>query len=257
MLKNEWPASDYAIGSYIQATIADEYLDHLIISSDARVLDIGCGDGSYSMKVVKKIPNGTLLGIDRSENMLALAREKTALYPNFLAQPGDVLTIKFNEEFDCIVSFWCLQWCHDLSTAYQNMFRALKKGGQLMHIIPLGVSPLMNSLLSVQSTGQFPHLNDFKSPIDFSHIGELPNIIAKIPFKRAEAVVHTHSIVLPSLDVFRRFLNGIAFFHGQIPDDEIGAINEAMVKVFDLECQHKHKGEYRFDMSLYCVTAEK
>ena len=113
------------------------------------------------------------------------------------------------------------------------------------------------SLLSVQSTGEFPQLNNFKLPMDFEHVSQLSNIIAKLPFKKAEVDACDHSILLPSLDIYRKFLNGLAFFNGQIPDDEIGIINEAMVKAYDLECRQKYQGQYLFNLPIYVVTAEK
>jgi ubiquinone/menaquinone biosynthesis C-methylase UbiE len=257
MVDYEWPASDYAIGNFIQATVADQYLRHLTTKSDHHILDIGCGDGSYSTKIIGRIPDGTLLGIDRSENMLRLAREKIAYSQNMSVRRSDVLTMDFNEQFDYIVSFWCLQWCTDLAKAYLNIYRALKEGGKVFTIIPAGDDPLLTSFQSVKASGKFPRLNHFKFPVDFKKVAELPNIIAKLPFKHALVETQKHSILLPSLDVFHKFVNGLAFFHGQIPDGEINALNDALVKAYDLECQEKHQGKYRFNLAVYVVTAEK
>lgn len=257
MVNHEWPASDYAIGSYIQATIADQYLRHLNIKSDDNILDIGCGDGSYSTKIMGRIPDGTLIGIDRSKNMLRLAREKMAYYPNMSAQQADVLTMNFNEKFDYILSFWCLQWCSDLAMAYMNIYRGLKAGGQLFTIIPAGDDPLVTSFKSVKASGNFPCLTHFKFPVDYKIVAELPDIIAKLPFKKAKVELQKHSILLPSLDTFHKFVNGLAFFHGQIPENEINELNEALVTAYDVECQEKHQGQYRFNLAVYVVTAEK
>ena len=253
----EWPASDYAIGSYIQETIADQYLPYLSITSDDHILDVGCGDGSYSTKIIGRIPNGAFLGLDRSENMLQLAREKIAYYPNMSVQQSDVLAMDFNEQFDYILSFWCLQWCPDLAKAYSNMYRSLKNGGKLFTIIPAGDDPLLTSFQVIKASGDFPSLNHFELPVDFKKIAELPNIIASYPFKKAKVENKKHSILLPSLDTFRKFVKGLAFFHDQIPYDEISILNEALVKAYDVECQEKHQGQYRFNMAVYVVTAEK
>lgn len=257
MTNIEWPASDYAIGSYIQATIADQYLRHLSIKSDDHILDIGCGDGSYSTKIIGRVPDGHLLGIDRSENMLRLAREQMAYYSNMSVQPLDVLMMDFNEQFNYIVSFWCLQWCSDLAKAYMNIYRSLNKGGHLFTIIPAGDDPLVTSFQAVRASGVFPRLDKFKLPVDFQKIAELPAIVAKLPFKNAKVDIKKHSILLPSLDTFRKFVKGLAFFHGQIPDGEIDALNEALIKAYDVECQKKFQGQYRFNIAVYVVTAEK
>lgn len=48
MSRREWPANDYAIGSYIQATVAEEYLPYLNMKPADKVLDIGCGNGAFT-----------------------------------------------------------------------------------------------------------------------------------------------------------------------------------------------------------------
>lgn len=257
MSKYEWPAEDYAIGAYIQATISDQYLDRLAIKEDGKILDIGCGDGSFSTHILQRIPKGTLLGLDRSANMLKLAREKTADYPHFSIQQNDVIEMDFSNQFDWITSFWALHWSPDLVKVYTTIYRALKKGGKLFTIFPAGDDPFVAGYKFVRSTGEFPCLRDFKLPIDFQKIAELPNIIAKIPFETANVEIVEHSILLPSLDYFRKFVNGLAFFQGQVPDDEIDNLNEAMTKAYDLECRKNFQGEYWFNISAYVVTAEK
>ena len=253
----EWPASDYAIGAQIQATVADQYLQQLKIEPNSDILDIGCGEGSYSTKILQKVPEGHLLGIDRSENMLHLAREKKAIYPNFSVQHADALTMDFNEQFNYIMSFWCLHWCFDLATVYKNIYRALKPGGKVLTIFPAGDDPFVASFQFLKSTGDYPCLRHFKYPVDFEKVGELPQIIATIPFKKAQVDTCKHSILLPSLDIFHKFVNGLAFFQGQIPDDEINGLNEALVKAYDLDCQKKYQGKYWFNMSVFVVTAER
>lgn len=48
MSRREWPANDYAIGSYIQATVAEEYLSYLKVNPTDKILDIGCGNGAFT-----------------------------------------------------------------------------------------------------------------------------------------------------------------------------------------------------------------
>lgn len=257
MANVEWSANDYAIGAYLQATISDRYLERLTTNIDDDVLDIGCGDGSYTTKILERIPKGTLLGIDRSANMLALAREKINDYPNFSVQQADVLTMDFKEQFDYVVSYWCLQWCSNPFQAYTNIYHALKKGGKLLTILPTGQDPFIRSFNFVKATGEFPCLRDFKPPIDYSKFDDLLAVIAKIPFKNAKVDVFTHSVPLPSLDIFRKFVNGLPFFKEQVPDEQIPHINEALVKAFELECKKNYHGKYQFNASIYVVTAEK
>lgn len=257
MTHQEWPAEAYAIGSYIQRTVADKHLDRFVPEASHHILDIGCGDGGYSLKVLEKIPKGTLLGIDASENMIHLAREKTKKNPRFSLQQLDVLAMDFNEQFDDVVSFWCLQWCHDLKQAFMNIHRALKPGGKGAILLPTGDDPFMTSYQTVKERDLFPSLNQFNPPIHYDYVCQLPRLISTLPFKKATVEVSQQSILLPSLDVFRKFVNGIAFFQGQLSDDERMQINEAMVEVYDEVCQEKYQGKPWFDFSVYWVSIEK
>lgn len=74
MSEREWPANDYAIGSYIQSTVAEEYLSYLKTNPTDKILDIGCGNGAFTKNILQQVPQGSVLGIDASENMLHLAQ---------------------------------------------------------------------------------------------------------------------------------------------------------------------------------------
>lgn len=257
MATYEWPAGNYAVGSYIQAAVAEQYLRYLNPDPADYILDIGCGDGSFTTKIITKVPKGRVLGIDRSENMLQLARAKAVDYPNFSVQKSDVLEMNFKQQFDHVVSFWCLHWCMDLPTAYKNIYEALKPGGKILTLLPTGDDPFITSYETVKASGDFPQLKEFVPPIDYQKVRHLPAIIARLPFKNAQVDMPKQTILLPSLEIFRKFVNGLAFFNGHVPEEDIPLINEALVKAYDVECQKKYRGEYWFNFSIFLVRAEK
>lgn len=257
MFNQEWPASAYAIGSYIQATIAETYLNRLTIQPTDKVLDIGCGNGKFSKKIVEKLPQGSLLGLDASANMLQLAEEIKVIYPNFSTQQMNVLTMNFHEEFDYIVSFWCLQWAQDIHKAFFNIFDVLKKGAKLFALFPVGDDPFIRTYYAIKESQQFPSLAQFRSPVDYSKLDHLEEKLTDIPYKHFIIERSKHQLILPSLEIFRKFVNGIAFFQGQVADEEIPLINEAMVQYYHNECQIKYQGEYQFNLSIYLITGEK
>ena len=258
MIHKEWPAEDYAVGSYIQAAVADRYLDRVQIKPTDAVLDVGCGDGAYSLKIVKQYPMASFLGIDASENMLSLARKTLAGCPYASVQAGDVTTMSFDRQFDYILSYWCLQWsANAIGVAFEAIYNALKRGGQLLALFPTGDDPFMTTFETVKQSGQFPVLNSFKPPIDYDQLQAVEGIIERFPFKHVSLERQRQLLVLPSLNTFRSFLNGLAFFQGQIPDKDIKDINEAMVNAFAAECHKKYRGEWHFEFIIYCLAAEK
>jgi ubiquinone/menaquinone biosynthesis C-methylase UbiE len=257
MIGHEWPAEDYAIGSYIQATIAQQYLSQLQMGPSDKVLDIGCGNGTFTRNILDKVPNGSVIGIDASENMLQLAKMVSKDYPNFIVEKTDVLNMTFTSQFDYIVSFWCLQWISDITKAFSNIMNALKENGKILALFPMGDDPFIKGYYALRDSGQFKSLAQFKPPVDYSRLDNLADKLKHLSGKPLKVALCPHSITLPSLDVFRKFINGIAFFQGQLPEDEIKKINEAMVQYFEEECQKKYQGEYKFNLTIYLVTGVK
>ncbi|KAF5431048.1 Cyclopropane fatty-acyl-phospholipid synthase [Candidatus Methanophagaceae archaeon] len=47
----------------------------LALKGNERVFDIGCGDGKVTAEIAKQLPNGSVLGIDKSEEMILFAQE--------------------------------------------------------------------------------------------------------------------------------------------------------------------------------------
>jgi ubiquinone/menaquinone biosynthesis C-methylase UbiE len=78
-------------------------------------LDVGCGDGYSTLSVAEAIPTISFLGIDYSENMIKIARERLETHPEFKDRieftVGDVTNLKqaCNDMFfDLILTDRCL-----------------------------------------------------------------------------------------------------------------------------------------------------
>jgi len=78
-------------------------------------LDVGCGDGYSTLKVADAVPNLSFLGIDYSENMIRIARERLDSHPELKGRVkfivGDVTDLEQtcgNTVFDLSVSDRCL-----------------------------------------------------------------------------------------------------------------------------------------------------
>lgn len=110
---------------------------------------------------------------------------------------------------------------------------------------------------AIKKAGEFPCLKHFKAPVDYSNLNYLAEKLKSIPCKNLSVVLHKASITLPSLDIFRKFVNGVAFYQGQISELEVKLINEAMVTWYEKECKKHWQGNYLFNCSLYLVTGEK
>jgi trans-aconitate methyltransferase len=71
----EWNAQEYDRLSALQDTMAAEVLTLLKLKGNERLLDIGCGNGKNTVAIAERVPQGSVLGVDASADMIAFAKE--------------------------------------------------------------------------------------------------------------------------------------------------------------------------------------
>ncbi|MBV8845207.1 MAG: methyltransferase domain-containing protein [Bryobacterales bacterium] len=97
------------------------------------VLDIGCGTGAITAGVAKAVgPQGRVLGIDRDQVLLELARTEHAPIPNLQFEYGDVTTLTPRAQFDIVNAARTLQWIAEPALAISKMKQAAKPSGVLV-----------------------------------------------------------------------------------------------------------------------------
>jgi SAM-dependent methyltransferase len=98
-----------------------------------RVLDIGCGCGQTTLELAKRVgPLGAVLGVDISQPMLAVARERAAGTPQTSFRQADAQTHPFEPgAYDAIHSRFGVMFFQDPTAAFTNLCRALKPDGRL------------------------------------------------------------------------------------------------------------------------------
>jgi len=120
---SKWNAADYArVGGFV-AELGGAALDLLDPQPGERILDIGCGEGTLTVKIVER--GATVLGIDNSPEMIDAARAKRI--DAVLMSAED---IPFISEFDAAFSNATLHWVLEKEQAARAIFRALKPGGR-------------------------------------------------------------------------------------------------------------------------------
>ena len=112
-------------------------------------LDIGCGAGSFSRLLAKA--SDRVLALDLSPNMIALAKEMSAHFPNIVYEVADVLTRELPaERFDCVATIATL---HHLPArdVLPKLKRSLKTGGVLLVLDLFQNEGLSDALMSALS----------------------------------------------------------------------------------------------------------
>jgi SAM-dependent methyltransferase len=120
---SKWDAGDYArVGGFV-AQLGGAALDLLDPKPGERILDIGCGEGTLTKRIMER--GATVLGIDNSPEMIAAARANGV--DALLLSAEDM---QFFAEFDAAFSNAALHWVLPKEQAARAVFRALKSGGR-------------------------------------------------------------------------------------------------------------------------------
>jgi trans-aconitate 2-methyltransferase len=145
----EWKASEYARISELQHAMAEEVLALLDLNGNERVLDIGCGNGKNTSEIASRLPEGSVVGVDFSSNMVAFASSQyAASHPNLKFQPADARHLPFGPEFDLAVSFNALHWVPKQKLALRSIHAALKSGGRAqLRLVPKGERTSLEDIL--------------------------------------------------------------------------------------------------------------
>ena len=108
------------------------------IPSNARVLDVGCGSGWATRLMAEKASSGRVVGIDIADEMIALARETSASWPNVEFKVSSAEALPFKDgEFSHAFSMESLYYYADVLVALKEIKRVLEPGGVFVTVIDL------------------------------------------------------------------------------------------------------------------------
>jgi SAM-dependent methyltransferase len=120
---SDWNAADYArVGGFVPA-LGEAALDLLDPQPGEHILDVGCGDGTLTLKI--REAGADVVGIDNNLSMIAAAKAK-----GLDARLMDAAELKFAEAFDAAFSNATLHWVLDKERAARAIWFALKPGGR-------------------------------------------------------------------------------------------------------------------------------
>src|SRR6201992_1836826 len=123
--------------SVMDRTLADSAEAVLALANaqpGERVLDIGGGTGATSLLLAEAVvPDGAVTGVDVSQPMLGLARER-AQAKNIRFIEADAASYPFQPEFDLIFSRFGVMFFADPAAAFANIRKGVDKAGLLFFI---------------------------------------------------------------------------------------------------------------------------
>ena len=156
------------------------------IPDDAvRVLDVATGTGAVALELVRQ--GHTVVGIDQSPDMLAVARKRL---PGVEFHEGRAESLPFADaEFDALTFTYLLRYVDDPAATLRELMRVVKPGGTIAMLefgLPRGVwrplwelyvrvgLPLAGAVISPgwHEVGRFlgPSIRDFHNTVDLRNI---------------------------------------------------------------------------------------
>jgi trans-aconitate methyltransferase len=125
MTTQQWNPDTYARHARFVSDLGTGVFELLAPQPGERVLDLGCGDGALTEKLVAA--GCRVIAIDNSAEQIGAARAR-----GLDARRGRAETLPFNAEFDAVFSNAVLHWIPDAAAVIASVHRALKPGGRFV-----------------------------------------------------------------------------------------------------------------------------
>jgi trans-aconitate methyltransferase len=121
-----WNPATYGANAAFVPALGQPVLELLRPQAGERILDLGCGDGVLTERLVAT--GAQVVGVDSSENMVAAARRR-----GLDARLLNITALPFENEFDGVFSNAVLHWIKDApDAALTGVYRALRQRGRFV-----------------------------------------------------------------------------------------------------------------------------
>lgn len=171
-MSDGWSAARYDAKARFVSDLGQGVLDWLDPRAGERILDLGCGDGALTERLVAA--GADVLGVDASADMVAAARAR-----GLDAQVADGQALDLKAEFDAVFSNAALHWMTDPHGVLEGVNRALKPGGRFVGefgghgnvaAIRTALSAVIQARTGVRdapaSTWYFPTVAEYKARLE-------------------------------------------------------------------------------------------
>src|SRR5262249_41387750 len=105
-----------------------------ILEPAMSVLDVGCGPGTLTVEIARRVDPAMAIGMDLNPQMIRAAEEASppGAIPTLIFYAGDIRDSDWHEEWDVVNAARTLQWIADPIVALRRMKRAAVPGGLIV-----------------------------------------------------------------------------------------------------------------------------
>jgi trans-aconitate 2-methyltransferase len=224
----EWNSSEYHRLSGPQVTWGRKVLARLDLRGNELLLDAGCGTGRLTAELLQALPNGRVVALDISQNMLRSAREH--LQPQFGMRAqvvaADLADLPFERAFDGIVSTAAFHWVLDHERLFRSLHRALRPGGWLQAQCGGGanIASLRARMAALAAAPEYaPFLANFPSPWLFQNAEAAAAMLQAAGFIEIETSLEPAHIVMENRTHFVEFVRTVIVrtYLDRLPSEEL------------------------------------
>ena len=132
MIANKYDFVNNVMSFGTQNHVKNRAIKMFDIKPHDNVIDLCCGTGDLSGIIKKTSPHACITGIDFSEKMLSVAKEK---YTDICFMQGDVTNLPYaDNSFDFAVMGFGLRNILNAEKAVEEVYRILKPNGKFLHL---------------------------------------------------------------------------------------------------------------------------
>src|SRR3954454_5198061 len=126
-----WDGAAYDRLSTPMEEMGREVMDRCELRGDETVLDAGCGSGRLTERLIDRVPDGRVIGVDVSASMIDAARKRLGADADL--RVADLVGLDLGgETVDVVFSTATFHWIADHEALFASLRRALRDGGRLV-----------------------------------------------------------------------------------------------------------------------------
>jgi trans-aconitate 2-methyltransferase len=211
--RHDWNSTVYHRLSEPQFEWGRRLVDSIVLDGPALVLDVGCGTGRVTEKLIERLPAARVVAVDSSNAMITAARRS-------LSGPGrrvgcvqaDGAALPFQGAVDLIFSTAAFHWIKDHERLFRSLYAALKTPGRLMAQCGGGpnLARFRGDCVFVMGLPPFePWFTGWTEPCEFADAETTARRLRQAGFVDVATRVFPSPVVLPDAAEYREFIEHV------------------------------------------------
>ena len=211
----KWDAESYHRVSDPQVAWGRAVLARLEFHGNELVIDAGCGTGRLTRDLAARLPQGRVIALDASSQMLEQARAYLAdCRPPVSFVRANLPAMPFDNVADVVFSTATFHWVPQHPELFAEIYRALKPGGRL-HAQCGGDGNLSQARAPVEDLMTSPRFAKWfagwSNVWEFASASVTADRLAAAGFQEIETSLETAPVVFDDEAAYRAFVSTVVF----------------------------------------------